>query len=201
MPDDEEIAGFYPTQYWWNSSKPGALKKLESIYRRHYARLWRYYRTCRVSDDEGHDLAQDAFKRLYEHIDLFRGQDEAVWPFLEKIALNVFRNWLRAGKTAKRSANVVELDDPEFTDEPPAPEGPDYADREQAALRRQRLQQAIAELKSYGFGEFACSSANDYITQYILTYQPGLRVGGPVAAQNPKLEIRNPKQIQDPKFQ
>ncbi len=32
--------------------------------------------------------------------------------------------------------------------------------------------EALRELKHLGFGEFACSSANDYITQYILTYQP-----------------------------
>jgi tyrosine-protein phosphatase SIW14 len=31
---------------------------------------------------------------------------------------------------------------------------------------------AIAELKENGFGEWPCTSANDYITQYILTYQP-----------------------------
>ena len=34
MPGPQEIAGFYPAQYWWNSSKAGALKKLESIYRK-----------------------------------------------------------------------------------------------------------------------------------------------------------------------
>ena len=34
MPGSDEIAGFYPTQYWWNSSRPGLLKTLESIYRR-----------------------------------------------------------------------------------------------------------------------------------------------------------------------
>jgi 2-polyprenyl-3-methyl-5-hydroxy-6-metoxy-1,4-benzoquinol methylase len=34
MPGTEEIAGFYPTQYWWNSARPGALKTLESIYRK-----------------------------------------------------------------------------------------------------------------------------------------------------------------------
>jgi len=33
-------------------------------------------------------------------------------------------------------------------------------------------EQAIAELKENGFGEWPCTSANDYITQYILTYQP-----------------------------
>src|SRR5947207_6648572 len=114
-------------------------QRFEAIYRRHYARVWRYYRTCRVADDEAHDLAQDTFKRFYERIDLFRGQDEAIWPFLEKIALNVFRNWLRAGKTAKRSANIVEHDDPEFNYEQPDPEGPKYADWETHAERNRRI--------------------------------------------------------------
>jgi protein tyrosine phosphatase (PTP) superfamily phosphohydrolase (DUF442 family) len=35
--------------------------------------------------------------------------------------------------------------------------------------------EAIADLKLHGFGEFACSSANDYIKQYILIYRPGER--------------------------
>jgi 2-polyprenyl-3-methyl-5-hydroxy-6-metoxy-1,4-benzoquinol methylase len=37
MPKEEEIAGFYPDQYWWsasNSQRGGALKKLESVYRK-----------------------------------------------------------------------------------------------------------------------------------------------------------------------
>ena len=34
LPGSDEILGFYPTQYWWNSAKPSALKRLESIYRR-----------------------------------------------------------------------------------------------------------------------------------------------------------------------
>lgn len=121
-------------------------ERFESIYRKHYARVYRYYRACRVSDDEAHDLAQDVFKRLYERLDQFRGEDEAVWPFLETIALNVLRNWIRAAKTAKRSATMVDIDDPDFVYEPAAPEEPDYAAREQTELRRARLRQAIAEL-------------------------------------------------------
>ena len=35
--------------------------------------------------------------------------------------------------------------------------------------------QAIQELKANGFGEWPCTAANDYITQYILTYQRGVR--------------------------
>jgi hypothetical protein len=45
---------------------------------------------------------------------------------------------------------------------------------------------AVAELKANGFSEWQCSAANDYVTQYVLTYQP--REG-----RNPKSEIRNPK--------
>jgi protein tyrosine/serine phosphatase len=36
-------------------------------------------------------------------------------------------------------------------------------------------EQAIHELRDMGFGEFVSSSANDYITQYILTYRRGQR--------------------------
>jgi hypothetical protein len=36
-------------------------------------------------------------------------------------------------------------------------------------------EQAIAEMKENGFGEWPCTAANDYLTQYILTYRPGLR--------------------------
>jgi tyrosine-protein phosphatase SIW14 len=35
--------------------------------------------------------------------------------------------------------------------------------------------QAIEELKANGFGEWPCTAANDYITQYIMTYQRGVR--------------------------
>ena len=34
---------------------------------------------------------------------------------------------------------------------------------------------AMGELKANGFGEFAASAANDYVKQYILTYEPGRR--------------------------
>lgn len=120
--------------------------RFEAIYRKYYARLWRYYRRCRVSDDESHDLAQDVFKLFYQRFHQFRGSDEAVWPFLEAIALNVLRNWIRAGKTLKRSANMVYIDDPDFAEEPAAPEQADYAERDQMERRRNRLREAIAEL-------------------------------------------------------
>jgi tyrosine-protein phosphatase SIW14 len=38
--------------------------------------------------------------------------------------------------------------------------------------------EALRDLKANGFGDFACTSANDYIVQYILTYRRGLRRPG-----------------------
>src|ERR1700746_530865 len=34
MPDSREIARFYPAEYWWRVARPGALRKLELVYRR-----------------------------------------------------------------------------------------------------------------------------------------------------------------------
>ena len=41
---------------------------------------------------------------------------------------------------------MVDIDDPELVCDPPAPEEPDYADRQEADLRRARLGRAVAEL-------------------------------------------------------
>src|SRR5258708_9411587 len=125
--------------------RDGGDERFEKIFRRYYARVWRYFRSCRVTDDEAHDLAQDAFKRLFERMTSVRGEDE--WPFLQSIARTVFLNWLRGRKTQKRDGGkLVELDDPEFVEEPTASNEPDYAEREQTALRLKTLRDAIAEL-------------------------------------------------------
>jgi protein tyrosine/serine phosphatase len=36
---------------------------------------------------------------------------------------------------------------------------------------------AFRELKGHGFGTWACTSANDYVSQYVLEYRPGRRLG------------------------
>ena len=48
--------------------------------------------------------------------------------------------------SAKRSGEIVEIDDPDITFDPPAPEGPDYAERQQVQLRDARLARAVSEL-------------------------------------------------------
>jgi RNA polymerase sigma factor (sigma-70 family) len=125
----------------WNDG--GTEGGFEGIYRKYYGRVWRYYRACRVSDDEAHDLAQDAFKRFYERMKQLRGEEP--WPFLQSIARSVLLNKLRDQKTAKRSGKIVEIDDPEVT-ELAAPEELDYAERQEQEVRRNSLYQAAAEL-------------------------------------------------------
>jgi len=116
----------------------------DTLYRKTFGRVYRFFRGFGIADDEAQDLAQDTFTRIYESFDRYRG--EAIWGYVETTARNVLSNWVRARKTAKRSAPTVEIDDPEISIDPPAPPEPDYADREEQALRRKRLRQAIARL-------------------------------------------------------
>lgn len=118
--------------------------EFEKLYRKHYARVWRYFRTNSISDDEAHDLAQDAFKRLYERMAKIRNQD--AWPFLASIAKTILLNRVRARKTQKRSATLVEIDDPDLLLELVAPAEADYADREAAEARRTRLRKSVDSL-------------------------------------------------------
>ena len=124
----------------------GADDWFEAIYRKYYGRVYRYYRSCNVADDEAHDLAQDTFQRFYEHMPQFRGEPEAVWSFLQVTARNVLLNRIRARATGKRNGLTVDLDDPDLAFDLAAPEEPDYAEREQQELRRNRVRTAVAEL-------------------------------------------------------
>ena len=120
-------------------------ERFEQIYRQNYGRVWRYFRSNRVADDEAHDLAQDTFQRVFEHIRQLRNNDAG--PFVAIVAKRVLLNRIRARATQKRSAHLVDMDDPEliFT-EPAAPAEPDYADRQAIEARWERVQKALQSL-------------------------------------------------------
>ena len=118
--------------------------RFEALYRKHYARVYRFFRRCGVLDDEAHDLAQMTFARIYENFEQYRG--EAEWSFIETSARNQFFNWYRARRTGKRNADVRSINDVVWTKEPQIDEGPDLADRQQHQMRKARLWAAIAEL-------------------------------------------------------
>jgi RNA polymerase sigma-70 factor (ECF subfamily) len=120
-------------------------ERFEAIYRKYYARVWRYFRANRISDDEAHDLSQDAFKRLYERMDQIRNDDP--WPFLATIAKTILLNRVRARQTQKRNASMVEIDDPELRfAEPAAPAERDYADRAAEEARWEQVRVVVASL-------------------------------------------------------
>lgn len=122
-------------------------ERFKSLYQKYYWRVVRFYvRAFRFSEDDAQELAQDAFVRIYEALDEYRG--DAEWAFLETTARNVGYNKIRAAGTAKRSAMLVNLDAVEFRRDPVAPPQPDLADVEQAAIQRRQLRDAIRELTS-----------------------------------------------------
>lgn len=119
-------------------------ERFEAVFRKYYGSVYRFFRSRRVADDEAHDLAQETFKRFLEGIQHYRGEGD--WSYIQTIARNVLFNWLRAAKAAKRSANMVDIDDPDVSEQLAAPAEADYADRQQAALRRRQIVAAIEEL-------------------------------------------------------
>lgn len=126
-------------------------QRFEEIYRKFYGRVYRYFRSNGVADDEAHDLAQDTFERLHKAFDQYRG--EAEWSYLQKIARTILLNRVRAGKAIKRTAEVVNIDDPEVHKELEGTPQPDYADRQESTHRRQRL---YAEIDALPDGQKEC---------------------------------------------
>jgi len=121
-------------------------ERFKSLYQKYYWRVVRFYvRAFRFSEEDAEELAQEAFLRFYEAMDEYRG--DAEWAFFETTARNLAYNKIRWGKTQKRNAKTIDLDDPEFARrEPPAPDPPDYAERQRLADQHRRLHDAIAEL-------------------------------------------------------
>lgn len=117
----------------------------EEIYRKSYARVYRFFHhEYGIADDEAQDLAQETFQRLLGHMHQYRG--DAVWAYVQAIARTVLFNWRRAAMAAKRSAKMVDIDDPAISQQLAAPEQPDYAERQSTAARDRRLVEAISEL-------------------------------------------------------
>ncbi|HUP59653.1 MAG TPA: RNA polymerase sigma factor [Thermoanaerobaculia bacterium] len=120
--------------------------RFKTLYQKYYWRMVRYYvRVFRCTQEDAEELTQEAFLRFYEAMDEYRG--DAEWAFFETIARNVAYNRIRSMNTQKRNAKTIGIDDPDFTGrEPAAAEEPDYAEREQSALRRKQVYDAIDEL-------------------------------------------------------
>ena len=120
-------------------------ERFRSLYQRHYWRMVRYFmRAFRLSQEDAEELSQEAFLRFYEAMDEYRG--DAEWAFFETIAVRVALNRIRSRNTLKRRAMMVDIDDPNERFEPAADPEPDYAERQEKAVRLRLLHDAIAGL-------------------------------------------------------
>ena len=118
-------------------------QEFQAIFDRHYPRMFRFYRGY-VGHQDAHDLAQEAFFRVYQKFEQYRG--DAEWGYLQKVARNVLINWWRDRSAGKRSGTMMYLDDPEFAGPLPAAPAVDHAEREQQTIRLKRLEEAIRAL-------------------------------------------------------
>lgn len=118
--------------------------RFDALYRKHYGRVYRYFRGAGVADDEAQDLAQETFRKIYEKFEQNRGEGDAT--FVKTTAKNVLLNRVRDRSAQKRSAPLVFLDDPELTFDVAAPAEPDYADRQEAERRQRQVAAAIEDL-------------------------------------------------------
>jgi RNA polymerase sigma factor (sigma-70 family) len=118
-------------------------EQFKALFDRHYPRMFRFYRGY-VDHQDAHDLAQEAFIRVYQKFEQYRG--EAEWGYLQKVGRNILINWWRDRSAGKRAGTMVHIDDPGFAEPLAAPETADYAEREQRRIRRKRLEEAIRAL-------------------------------------------------------
>ena len=119
--------------------------RFQALYRKYYKRMVRFYvLSFRVTEEDAEELTQDAFLKFFEAMEEYRG--DAEWAYFEEIARNVGYNRIRSLSTAKRSAKIVDIDSPDFANEPAAPPVPDYAEQQETELRSKSLRDAIAEL-------------------------------------------------------
>jgi RNA polymerase sigma factor (sigma-70 family) len=119
--------------------------RFTAAYRRYFPRVVRYYtRALNLGEDEAADLAQQTFVRFYEAMEHYRG--EAEWAFLETIVRNIGYNRVRALKSASRSAQVVRIEDARAKRQAATQPAVDATSREEEALLRKQLHDAIASL-------------------------------------------------------
>ena len=124
----------------------------ERLYRLHYGRVRSFFRNKGFSDEDGRELTQDVFLRVFKGLDKFRGESRFVtWLF--EIADHIYQNELRRRKTSKRKGWEISLDTggkSEDGEEPapfePPPSQPKVLDDMQEKERAERLSRAIKEM-------------------------------------------------------
>jgi DNA-directed RNA polymerase specialized sigma24 family protein len=122
------------------------------------------FRAQKLSDDESHDLVQETFKRVYENLDQYRGDDEQIKSYLKTVAMTVLYNWVRARDVQKRKVELVYIDDPNFieaTTPATVPLPPQVLQAQRNAAARHLLVTEFGGLTSADIGQLAGSKSSN----------------------------------------
>jgi RNA polymerase sigma-70 factor (ECF subfamily) len=90
--------------------------KFKEVFLRFYQPVLYYFRSYRFSEEEGHELTQETFLRVYKGWQRFRGESE-LGTWILQIARNIALNEIRSRATLKRDAQEVSLDEDWVADE------------------------------------------------------------------------------------
>lgn len=124
------------------------------LYKRWYRRVYDFFLRKRFSEEDCRDLTQDAFLRVFNSIDDFRGERFGSWLFT--IAASVYKNEVRRRRTSKRGAREMSFeqmqeDDPAIlADRPSVGASPEHNALD-AILQKEdheALHRAIADMPS-----------------------------------------------------
>lgn len=128
-----------PDQTLVTQAAAGSREAFDDLVRRYRRRVYNLVRALTGGDSEAEDLVQDTFVRAYRAIGGFRG-DSAFGSWLYRIAVNVVHTHV-ARRRVRDAAFVATTRDSELADEVP-----DGDDMEEALLRRQAIDLALATL-------------------------------------------------------
>lgn len=125
---------------------------LQLLFERHFRGVAYYFLRAGVPAETANDLAQETFLRAHRGWRQFRGDaNRSTWLF--EIAKNIYKNWIRDGRTLKKQGTEISLDQPvgETEDEPhpkmdPEDSRPLADDMLQAAQDNDKLMAAIDSL-------------------------------------------------------
>jgi RNA polymerase sigma-70 factor (ECF subfamily) len=119
--------------------------RFKDLYERYYQRIVSYIvNNYRIPRDKARELAQDAFLRVYQSMDRYRG--EAEWAFLKITASRVTLNEHRRRDTQGRKGLEVAIEEHSQLPSPEASPEEDFVNREKAERRKRWLHDAIETL-------------------------------------------------------
>jgi RNA polymerase sigma factor (sigma-70 family) len=124
--------------------EPRPIRSFEQLYERYYDRMVNFLTYLGFPREEARDLSQEIFLRVFQHMDIYRG--EAEWNFLEITARRHAANVIRSGHAKKRESKAVPMEDGVDIRDPAMTADQVIEERQEHAHRLRELHAAIREL-------------------------------------------------------